>query len=117
MLKSVPNQKVMTYSLSYRVKHKNLLLSFQVIIEATVGDGSRGDIAIDDVSFTPQCVASSIDLPVIPTLIPTNQPTQVPPCGPGEFMCNNGQCLPVSVRCDGNPDCSDTSNEINCGRL
>ncbi|XP_072014818.1 MAM and LDL-receptor class A domain-containing protein 1-like [Amphiura filiformis] len=86
---------------------------FQVIIQATVGDGIRGDIAIDDVSFTPQCVASGATLPVVPTDTPTLPPTQAPPCG--GFLCNNGECLPASVRCDGTPDCSDTSDEINCG--
>ena len=30
-------------------------LQFQVVIEATVGWPSESDIAIDDVSFTPEC--------------------------------------------------------------
>lgn len=29
--------------------------AYQIIIEANIGDGSLGDIAIDDVSFTPGC--------------------------------------------------------------
>jgi len=28
---------------------------FQVVIEAVIGSGFQGDIAVDDVSFTPDC--------------------------------------------------------------
>lgn len=34
--------------------------SFQVVIEAVVGDGYQGDIAIDDVTFTPDCMPTGI---------------------------------------------------------
>ena len=30
--------------------------AYRIIIQANIGDGSLGDIAIDDVSFTPGCV-------------------------------------------------------------
>ena len=91
-------------------------ITLQVIIQATVGDGIRGDIAIDDITFTPFCIASSSTLPTVPTTIPTKPPTLPPGCGPDEFTCDNGQCIPISARCDGkSSECSDSSDERNCG--
>ncbi|TGZ69507.1 hypothetical protein CRM22_003711 [Opisthorchis felineus] len=43
------------------------------------------------------------------------------PCGPGEAMCRNGQCLPPEQFCDGKVDCYDGSDEspprcsVRCG--
>lgn len=37
-------------------------------------------------------------------------------CKPGQFACQDTEeCVPVSVLCDGQPDCKDHSDEINCG--
>lgn len=32
-------------------------------------------------------------------------------CAPAEFACLNGQCVPGRWRCDGEPECSDGSDE------
>ncbi|KAH3883688.1 cubilin-like [Dreissena polymorpha] len=35
-------------------------------------------------------------------------------CLPGQFFCNNSNCVPGSYRCDGQDDCGDDSDEKNC---
>lgn len=38
-------------------------------------------------------------------------------CGPSEFHCGDGQCIPHAFRCDHSEDCADGSDELDCGRL
>lgn len=41
--------------------------------------------------------------------------TSLPPaCSEGEFSCLNGQCVAENLRCDGEHDCDDQSDEVNC---
>ena len=58
---------------------------FQLLIEGTVGDGHEGDIAIDDFSFSSDCVFLETPLP------PGTMPPTVPsPCLDAEFLCQDG---------------------------
>lgn len=34
----------------------------------------------------------------------------------GKFKCSNGTCLDINVRCNTRQDCSDGSDELNCGK-
>ena len=36
-------------------------------------------------------------------------------CTPSQFQCNNGVCLDPSAKCNGQDDCGDGSDEIDCG--
>lgn len=36
------------------------------------------------------------------------------PCEPNEFKCRNGRCALKLWRCDGDNDCEDNSDEIDC---
>ena len=38
-------------------------------------------------------------------------------CDANSFQCANDLCVPTKVKCDGNNDCSDYSDEQECGTL
>lgn len=48
-------------------------------------------------------------LPVIPALRPDR------PCGPHETTCHSGHCISKDYVCDGQEDCKDGSDELDCG--
>lgn len=75
--------------------------SFQVIFEAEhSGFNYQGDIAIDDVSFTPECRPASRENVT---------------CLSNSFPCGSGECIPLDKQCDFTDDCFDASDELNCG--
>lgn len=84
----------------------------QVIIEAELGDGYQGDMAIDDVSFE-GCTAYYGPLP---TAVPTT--TTTTPCMNHQIYCSaDAKCIDGRMKCDHRKDCSDGEDEINCGKF
>jgi len=87
--------------------------AFQVIIEAERGSGYKGDIAIDDISFY-GCNPSFRPLPTLPP--PTTAKPTTTPCAANQFFCpGDAKCIARKKRCDFNADCTDGSDEANCG--
>ncbi|XP_027784436.2 MAM and LDL-receptor class A domain-containing protein 1 [Marmota flaviventris] len=90
---------------------------FQILVEASVGDGFTGDIAIDDVSFM-DCTLHPGNLPVdIPSPPETSVPVTLPPnnCTDNEFVCrSDGHCVEKIQKCDFRYDCPDKSDELLC---
>ncbi|KAM6216200.1 MAM and LDL-receptor class A domain-containing protein 1 [Rhynchocyon petersi] len=90
---------------------------FQILVEASVGDGFTGDIAIDDLSFM-DCTLYSGNLPMdLPAPPETSVPATLPPhnCTAHEFVCrSNGHCVENIQKCDFRYDCLDKSDESSC---
>nr|XP_032833052.1 MAM and LDL-receptor class A domain-containing protein 1-like [Petromyzon marinus] len=81
--------------------------SFQVVFEARRRSGSS-EIALDDISLEPG------DCPELPYPGPTPIIPTTPPCSPGQFVCGDISCIPLSAFCDGVTDCNDSSDEVAC---
>lgn len=85
---------------------------FEVVFEGVVGDSFGGDIALDDLSLTPECEAT-------PRGKLPGQPTGPPPtpgaCGPNMYSCNNGKCYSPKQMCNFFDDCGDNTDESMCG--
>jgi len=46
-----------------------------------------------------------------------NGPGSLWTCGPNEFRCYDGACIDIHLKCDGQFDCTDKSDEYLCGNL
>lgn len=87
---------------------------FQVIVEATVGAGPFGDMAIDDITFTPDCILD--DAATLPTGATDPATTTRPSACGTNFQCKSQtQCVDASKVCDFEYDCDDNSDEEMCG--
>ncbi|XP_075409528.1 MAM and LDL-receptor class A domain-containing protein 1 [Tenrec ecaudatus] len=97
--------------------HLSSMQPFQILVEASVGDGFTGDIAIDDLTFM-DCTLYSGNLPVdFPEPPETSVPVTLPPhnCKDHEFVCrSNGHCVDQMQKCDFRNDCADKSDESSC---
>uniref|UniRef100_A0A6P8Q1I7 MAM and LDL-receptor class A domain-containing protein 1 n=1 Tax=Geotrypetes seraphini TaxID=260995 RepID=A0A6P8Q1I7_GEOSA len=87
--------------------YANVVLSsnglFRVAFEAEVGSKGLLGIALDDISFIPECAAGG------------SVPPQPSTCGSELFTCvYEKQCVPLSAKCNGKDDCRDGTDEMTC---
>uniref|UniRef100_A0A3Q3L091 MAM domain-containing protein n=1 Tax=Mastacembelus armatus TaxID=205130 RepID=A0A3Q3L091_9TELE len=83
---------------------------FQIMFEGKVGRSPKGDICLDDITFSPGCLLASSGE------IEANTPP--PPAGscPSTFLpCENGRCFTLGQRCDFADNCGDGTDEKDCG--
>ncbi|XP_044196224.1 MAM and LDL-receptor class A domain-containing protein 1 isoform X2 [Thunnus albacares] len=88
----------------------NYTKDFQVMFEGKVGRSSKGDICLDDITFSPECLLASS--------AGEEENTPPPPTGscPSGFLpCENGQCFSLGQSCDFTDDCGDGTDEKHCG--
>ncbi|XP_031706231.1 MAM and LDL-receptor class A domain-containing protein 1 isoform X1 [Anarrhichthys ocellatus] len=83
---------------------------FQVVFEGKVGRSSKGDICLDDITFSPGCLLT------FSARVEDNTPP--PPtgsCPSGSLPCENGRCFTPGQSCDFTDDCGDGTDEKDCG--
>ncbi|KAF8778576.1 MAM and LDL-receptor class A domain-containing [Argiope bruennichi] len=84
--------------------------NFHAVIEGIPSSGRKGEVAIDDTSFTPECIPVYT---VITTPLPTIQPKGI--CDKrGQFTCEDNSCRPMDVVCDFKTDCPLGGDEKDC---
>lgn len=83
----------------------------QWAFEAQVANVTNTDgiIAIDDITFAPECQAASGEMPLVYTS------TTPPVCGFNGFRCSNAKCISKAQLCDFQRDCPNGEDELNCG--
>ena len=60
-------------------------------------------------------VHASIITSLVPYVLITFSAIEV--CPPNQFQCQNGLCIDLNLKCDGLDDCTDGSDEIDCGNF
>ncbi|XP_039405795.1 MAM and LDL-receptor class A domain-containing protein 1 [Corvus cornix cornix] len=83
---------------------------FQVVFEGIAGKGPKDGIALDDLTFSRECLPSQEFLPAEPTKLP---PTGS--CSHGHRQCQNGKCYRPEQSCDFEDNCGDNTDESKCG--
>ncbi|CAL4063834.1 unnamed protein product, partial [Meganyctiphanes norvegica] len=84
---------------------------FVVILEGKAGNKITGDVAVDDITFSPDC--TPLNHPVTGSTTPTT--TNPGGCGDNQFECvNTHACIDDKKVCDFRFDCLDYSDEAMC---
>ncbi|KAM3838196.1 MAM and LDL-receptor class A domain-containing protein 1-like, partial [Diretmus argenteus] len=83
---------------------------FQVVFEGKVGRSPKGDICLDDITFSPGCllVSSAGTEEITPSPSTGSCPVGLLPCG-------NGRCFTPEQSCDFTDHCGDGTDEKDCG--
>ncbi|XP_039999701.1 MAM and LDL-receptor class A domain-containing protein 1 [Xiphias gladius] len=100
----------------------------KIVFRYEHGDGRRGLVALDDVSFNKECVFDP-DNNELPDTSPTSNPPTAPatpststgpvyPCQDNEFFCWRSPekvCILATLQCDYHPHCPQGEDEDGCG--
>ncbi|XP_076828220.1 MAM and LDL-receptor class A domain-containing protein 1 [Brachyhypopomus gauderio] len=97
---------------NYWIRQEVALFSkepFWVMFEGKVGRLGKGDICLDDITFSPGCLLSNTPDPELPTTPPSGS------CPLGLLQCINGGCYKTEQSCDFVDNCGDNTDEKDCG--
>ncbi|XP_018419472.1 PREDICTED: MAM and LDL-receptor class A domain-containing protein 1 [Nanorana parkeri] len=83
---------------------------FYVTLEGKVGKDQRGDIALDDILLSNDCIPSSTSVSESHITWPMKGF-----CPPGFQKCQNKRCYRPEERCDFVDNCGDNTDEKDCG--
>ncbi|KAF4800644.1 MAM and LDL receptor class A domain containing 1 [Turdus rufiventris] len=83
---------------------------FQVVFEGMAGKGPNDGIALDDLTFSRECLPAQEFLPAEPTKLPP-----IGSCSHGHRQCQNGKCYRPEQSCDFEDNCGDNTDESECG--
>ncbi|XP_035881389.1 basement membrane-specific heparan sulfate proteoglycan core protein isoform X11 [Phyllostomus discolor] len=86
------------------------------------------ELDCEETAFTPTHLVEVLPVTPRPEATTTRPPLATPaprpqlpavhrpePCGPLEATCHSGHCIPKDYVCDGQEDCKDGSDELDCG--
>ncbi|MED6241113.1 hypothetical protein ATANTOWER_028659 [Ataeniobius toweri] len=115
---------------SYSWQREKVTFSSSIISKIAfryeIGATQRGLVALDDISFSKECIFDP-ENSKLPETLPTSSPhtssntpsaTTVNPCQDNEFFCRQSAgkvCIPATLQCDYNPDCPEGEDEAGCG--
>ncbi|XP_059201290.1 MAM and LDL-receptor class A domain-containing protein 1-like [Centropristis striata] len=105
------------------------LVSSKIVFRYERDDGHRGLVALDDISFSRECVfdpennklpdtSPTSAPPTTPTFPASTTPAPPRPCQADEFFCwrSAGEvCILATLQCDYHPDCPQGEDEEGCG--
>ncbi|XP_015227028.1 PREDICTED: MAM and LDL-receptor class A domain-containing protein 1-like [Cyprinodon variegatus] len=115
---------------SYSWKREEITFSSSVISKVAfryeLGASQRGLVALDDISFSKECIFDP-ENGKLPETLPTSSPhtslntattTAVKPCQDNEFFCRLSAgkvCIPATQQCDYHLNCPEGEDEDGCG--
>lgn len=76
-----------------------------------------GDQDCVDGSDELNCTQSEDKVPTLKPILPVPNFPKGSECNEWMFKCANDQCIPYWWKCDGSPDCTDKSDEYECGKV
>ena len=92
------------------INKSKIYSQYDITITASAVEAGKGDIAIDDVTFSPECQLAS------QSTTSSSSPSPAP-CDPSsQFTCGDGSCIPLPDFCNFYVDCPypDISDEVTC---